>query len=149
MRRFVLTGLVVAALASPASALAQEAGARGNADIQSATILGTVSIPRSVRVDGKPLPRGTYQIRLAAELPPPVVGQSPDAARYVEFVKAGKVVGREVATVVSNQEIAAIAESRRPAANTVKVETLKGNDYLRVWINRAGANYLIHLPTAA
>jgi hypothetical protein len=131
--------LVVAALGSPAFVFAQEGGA----------ILGTVSIPRAVRVDGKPLARGTYQIRLTAELPPPVVGQSPDAARYVEFVKAGKVVGREVATVVSNQEIAAIAESRRPGADSVKVEALKGNDYLRVWINRAGANYLIHLPMAA
>jgi ribosomal protein S28E/S33 len=67
----------------------------------------------------------------------------------VEFVKAGKVVAREVATVVSNKDIAAIAESRRPAANSIKVETLKGNDYLRVWVNRAGSNYLIHLPKAA
>jgi hypothetical protein len=23
---------------------------------------------------------------------------------------------------------------------------LKGDDYLRVWINRRGVNYLIHLP---
>jgi hypothetical protein len=25
---------------------------------------------------------------------------------------------------------------------------LKGNDYLRVWINRAGVNYLIHFPVS-
>ena len=30
-----------------------------------------------------------------------------------------------------------------------KVELLKGDDYLRVWINRGGTNYLIHLVTAA
>ena len=29
-----------------------------------------------------------------------------------------------------------------------KVEMLKGNEYLRVWINRAGVNYLIHMPPA-
>ena len=29
-----------------------------------------------------------------------------------------------------------------------KVEMLKGNDYLRVWINRAGVNYLIHFPVS-
>jgi hypothetical protein len=29
------------------------------------------------------------------------------------------------------------------------VETLKGDDYLRVWINHSGNNYLIHLPPAA
>ena len=26
---------------------------------------------------------------------------------------------------------------------------LKGNDYLRVWINKGGNHYLIHLPTGA
>ena len=25
---------------------------------------------------------------------------------------------------------------------------LKGDEYLRVWINRGGVNYLIHLPPA-
>jgi hypothetical protein len=25
---------------------------------------------------------------------------------------------------------------------------LKGNEYLRVWINRAGVAYLIHMPPA-
>jgi hypothetical protein len=29
-----------------------------------------------------------------------------------------------------------------------RVETLKGDDYVRVWINRRGVNYLIHLPPA-
>jgi hypothetical protein len=28
-----------------------------------------------------------------------------------------------------------------------KVQMLKGNEYLRVWISRAGTQYLIHLPT--
>jgi len=31
----------------------------------------------------------------------------------------------------------------------VRVDMLKGNDYVRVWINRAGTNYIIHLPPAA
>ncbi len=147
MRRMAVAGLVVAALSLPMFVLAQEGRGNVRDGAQPATILGTVNIPKSVRVDGKALAAGTYQVRLTADTPPPVVGQSPDGARYVEFVKAGKVIAREVATVVSNQEIASIAESRRPAANGVKVEMLKGNDYLRVWINRSGANYLIHLPT--
>jgi len=25
---------------------------------------------------------------------------------------------------------------------------LKGDEYLRVWINRGGVNYLVHLPVA-
>jgi hypothetical protein len=28
------------------------------------------------------------------------------------------------------------------------VELLKGEDYLRVWINRGGNHYLVHLPVA-
>jgi hypothetical protein len=28
------------------------------------------------------------------------------------------------------------------------VEALKGGDYIRVWINRGGHNYLVHLPPA-
>ena len=51
--------------------------------------------------DGQPLAAGTYQVRLSADEPKPAVGQSPDSERYVEFLKGGKVVGREVATVVS------------------------------------------------
>jgi hypothetical protein len=29
-----------------------------------------------------------------------------------------------------------------------RVEMLKGDEYLRVWINRGGVNYLIHMPPA-
>jgi hypothetical protein len=29
------------------------------------------------------------------------------------------------------------------------VQMLRGNEYLRVWINRAGNHFLIHLPVAA
>jgi hypothetical protein len=28
------------------------------------------------------------------------------------------------------------------------VDMLKGNDYVRVWINRSGRNYIVHLPPA-
>ena len=34
-------------------------------------------------------------------------------------------------------------------AGGVKVELLKGNDYLRIWINRGGTHYFIHLPVTA
>ena len=33
-----------------------------------------------------------------------------------------------------------------PASGGSKVEMLKGGDYLRVWINKGGNHYLIHLP---
>ena len=50
--------------------------------------------------DGKPLAAGTYQVRLTSDEPKPAIGQSPDSEKYVEFVRGGKVVAREVATVV-------------------------------------------------
>jgi hypothetical protein len=39
------------------------------------------------------------------------------------------------------------APGKAPSAGA-RVEMLKGNDYLRVWITRAGVSYLIHLPPA-
>jgi hypothetical protein len=42
-----------------------------------------------------------------------------------------------------------IAKSKQPAPGSAKVETLKGGDYVRVWINKGGENYLINLPKAA
>jgi hypothetical protein len=145
MKHGILAGVLIAALASPiASAWAQDA-----AKPAAGTVLGSVTLSRKVLADGQPLAAGTYQVRLSSEEPKAVVGQSPDAARYVEFVRAGKVVGREVATVVSNADMATMAKWHKPAMNSSKVEILKGADYLRVWINRSGNNYLIHLPPAA
>jgi hypothetical protein len=32
-----------------------------------------------------------------------------------------------------------------PASGTSKTELLKGNDYLRIWVNHGGTHYLVHL----
>ena len=32
------------------------------------------------------------------------------------------------------------------APNGAKVETLKGGDYVRLWINKGGNHYLVHFP---
>ena len=115
-----------------------------------ATSLGTATLTKAVMAGGQRLAPGTYQVRLTTEAPTPGVGQSPDAERFVEFLRGGKVVAREVASVVSDADIKQILDSpRRPAPGAARVETLKGDDYVRVWINRGGTNYIIHLPTAA
>ena len=64
-------------------------------------------------------------------------------------VLVGKVAGREVATVVSAQDIGSIAKGRKPRPNSASFEMLKGGDYWRVWINKGGTNYIINLPPAA
>jgi hypothetical protein len=115
--------------------------------------LGTVSIPRSVMADGKPLPAGRYTVRLTAQTAQPTVpGQVPDLNRWVEFVQGGTVKGREVVSIVPANEV----KDTQPgpdmpghvATNQTRVEMLKGGEYLRVWINRGGNNYLVHLPPA-
>ena len=102
-----------------------------------------------IMADGKPLPAGTYQVRLTTDEPKAAAGQAAGAERYVEFVRGGKVAGREVATVVSAEDIGKIAKGAKPKAGTSKVEMLKGGDFWRVWINKGGTNYIINLPPAA
>jgi hypothetical protein len=109
--------------------------------------LGTARLPQAVMADGTVLPAGTYQVRLTTDAPAPVVGQTPAAARWVEFLRNGTVVGREVATVVSADDMRTMAKLPR-GTGAVRVQTLKGGDYVRVWVLNGGAHILIHLPAA-
>jgi hypothetical protein len=114
------------------------------------TALGSVRITRSVMADGKALKAGTYQVRLTSQAASPAVpGQTME--RWVEFLQGGKVAGREVVSIVPASEMKDLQPG--PAGATQaragsRVEMLKGDEYLRVWINRGGVNYLIHMPPA-
>jgi len=175
MKRFVLVGALVSALG--AGAYAQGAGSQeaatkpgkgGAASGQGAghtapktqppteaspaapegqLQLGTVHIPKGVKADGKPLPAGTYQVRLTADTASQdAKGQTKSLERWAEFVRGGKVAGREVVTIVPQADIAKVQKDTPPKPNSSKVETLKGGDYVRVWINKGGNHYLMHLP---
>lgn len=110
-----------------------------------AETLSSVTIPRKVMADGKPLAAGTYSVRLTDDSPSKVVGQTQSQQKWVEFVQGGQVKGREVADVLPTAEARTIAKQGLPPAGGSKVETLIGNDYLRVWINKGGNNYLVYL----
>jgi len=140
MKRLVLVGALVGAFAASSVYAQGSMSAKGP--------LATVHLTKKVLADGKPLAPGTYQVRLTSDTPKPGVGQAPDAEQYVEFVRGGKVLGREVATVVSSDDIGKIAKGKKPARNTAAVETLKGGNYVRVWINHSGNNYIINMPPA-
>ena len=176
MTRFVLVGAIVAALG--AGAYAQSSGSqgatkparKGSAATQAAghtepkaqppteaspsapdgqMALGTVRIPKGVKADGKPLAAGTYQVRLTTETASQEAkGQTKSLERWAEFLKGGKVAGREVVTIVPQSDISKVQKDTPPRPNASKVETLKGGDYVRVWINKGGNHYLMHLPTA-
>lgn len=110
--------------------------------------LGTVRIPRAVTADGKPLPAGTYTVRVTAqEAKPEAVGTTEALARWAEFVQKGEVKGREVVSIVPASESKMVVQDAPPPAGGTKVQMLRGNEYLRLWFNRGGNHYLIHLPT--
>jgi hypothetical protein len=111
--------------------------------------LGTVHLAKSVKADGKELPAGTYVVRLTSQAPAQEAkGQTPGLERWVEFVQRGQVKGRELASIVPQSEIAQVEKDTPPGPNSSKVETLKGGDYVRLWIRRGGIHYLVHFPTA-
>jgi hypothetical protein len=109
--------------------------------------LGSVRLPRGVTADGKPLPAGTYTVKLTAQqAAPEAVGTTEALERWVELSQGKAVKGREVVSIVPQNEIKMVVKDTPPASGGSKVQVLKGNEYLRVWINRAGNHYLIHFP---
>lgn len=144
MKVTMVVAVLVSALAAGVASAQQGQVPAGEA------ALGSVRLPRSVMADGKPLKAGTYQVRLTSQAPTPAVpGQT--MSRWVEFVQGGKVAGREVVSIVPADEMKDLMpgpDGARAAGGGSRVEMLKGNEYLRVWINRAGVNYLIHMPPA-
>ncbi len=115
-----------------------------------AMALGRVRIPGGVTADGKPLPAGSYDVRLTVdEAKPDAKGSTEKLERWVEFVQKGAVKGKEVVSIVPESEIKLVQKDAPPRAGASKVERLKGGDYVRVWINKGGNHYLIHLPTGA
>lgn len=112
--------------------------------------LGSVRITRSVTADGKPLPAGTYTVRVTAqEARPEAVGTTEALERWAEFVQGGQVRGREVVSIVPAAEAKMVAKDAPPRAGGSKVQMLRGNEYMRVWFNKAGHHYLIHLPAGS
>ena len=155
MKRYVkiaLCGAMAAALAAAAPVVsAQTAKPAGTQKPEAGTTvnLGAVRLPRAVKAGGETLAPGTYQLRVT-ETPaaPPAAGQTPQFERWAEFLRNGKVVAREVVTVIPGSDIKQVAEMAPPPppAGSSRVDVLKGNEYLRLWVNRGGNHYLVHFP---
>jgi hypothetical protein len=107
--------------------------------------LATVRIPQGVMANGQALPAGTYAVRVSSDPVTSVVGQGADAARWVEFVQNGQVRGKELASVVAPPDVKAVAKRTPPAAGSGLVHVLRGSEYVRVWVNPDGSQYLVHL----
>jgi hypothetical protein len=135
-----ITRLVVAA------ALVGVLGAGAAGQSSSSAVLGTVQLTRSLMADGQRLVPGTYQLRLSTDSVGPVAGQQAEA--WVDFVRGGRVAGRELASVVSDADIKSVVKGARLAGGGARIEMLKEGQYWRVWIHKGANHYLIHLPPA-
>jgi hypothetical protein len=113
-----------------------------------AVTFSNIRLPQAVLANGQALAAGTYQLRITTERPAPAAGQSATAECWVEFLKGGSVAGREMASVVSAEDIGAVAKGPQPKPNAVRVDLLKRGEYLRVWMNSAGTHYIVNMPVA-
>jgi hypothetical protein len=156
-KQWVLAGILAGALiASDAAAQhkapnTQPTTAATPAAPTGEVALGSFRLPKSVNADGKPLAAGTYTAKVTPqEAKPDAVGTTEPLERWVELSQAKTVKGREVVVIVPESEIKMVVKDAPPRPGAApKVQTLKGNDYLRVWFNRAGHHYLIYFPTGA
>lgn len=108
-------------------------------------VRGEVAIPVAVLADGQELAAGTYRLRLAGD--GPVQSGRAARGRWVEFVDGETVAGHGLAVVIPDGEIGEISDSGL-VRNEAQVVVLKEGDYVRVWLNRDGVNYLVHLPSS-
>lgn len=141
MRRTYSIAALICMLAA-AAVNAQSSATKTAAD----GFLATVRISRPVMAAGKPLPAGTYSIRLTADHPTPLAGQSPDAQEWVEFIVNGTVVAREIAEVLDDTDLTPVGASSFPVRSGTRVEVLRGGEFLRVSVKGERNRYLIHLP---
>jgi hypothetical protein len=156
MKQTWLVGAVASVLFVASAAAYTPSQTQGGSTAQvpaGESVLGTVSIPRAVLADGKPLPAGRYTVRLTAQTAPAAPGASEQLERWVEFVQGGQVRGRELVSIVpAGEEKETMPGPDMPGRlgrTGQRVEMLKGGEFLRVWIARGGNNYLIHLPPAS
>src|SRR6185503_6066703 len=110
-------------------------------------MLGTVQITQPVKAGGTVLQPGTYQIRDTGEHATPLPGQGENAQAYVEFVANGKVMARDIAEVMEGQP--APVGTSGGTSSRLRVERLRGDEFVRVSTMRGGERYLIHLPVAS
>jgi hypothetical protein len=156
-KQSVLVGIMMAGLLSASVASAQHKAPNQQPpqekDVTAPAgdlALGSVRLPKGVSADGKPLPAGTYSVKLTGqEAGPAAVGITEPLERWVEFSQGGAVKGKEVVSIVPQSEVKMVVKDPPPAPGGSKVQTLKGNDYVRVWFNKAGNHYLVYLPMAA
>ena len=148
MKQALLVGVMVTAgVAAFGISDAHAQLASADVDVPTGELaLGTVELPRRVMANGEALGAGSYDVRLTGQAADPdTVGALQVLERWVEFRQGDEVKGREVVSIVPSAEIGEVAKSAPPGSGSSRVELLRENEFLRVWINQGGTHYLIHL----
>ena len=142
----ILVFAVIGFTAASPVGLAEQT-APGNVNVPTGEVgLGSVELPRRVMANGQTLASGTYDLRVTADRAnPDAPGQLAVLERWVEFRQGDEVKGREVVSIVPQSEIDSVAKTAPPGSGASRVEMLKDNEYLRVWVNHDNTHYLIHL----
>jgi len=135
------------AVITPSTGVVRAQTASANVSVPTGQVeLGSIALPRSVMANGQTLASGTYDVRVTAEsASPEAAGQLPVLERWVEFRQGDEVRGRELVSIVPQSEIADVAKTPPPPSGASRVELLRGDDYLRVWVNQNDTHYFIHL----
>ena len=143
------SALAAALLVGQLQAQSSTAASAPTSSASAQALAQSVRIPSGVRANGQSLPAGVYTLRVSNDPVAPVVGQGPESARWVEFVQGGQVRGKELASVVAPADVKAVAKRTPPAEGRGIVHVLRGADYIRVWVNSSGSQYLVHLSASA
>jgi hypothetical protein len=114
-----------------------------------ATTLGTVHITTTVKAAGTVLAPGMYELRLTGESPTPLDDEGRRVQEWVEFVSGGKVVAREAAEILYDDDLPAEGASAQKARSGTRVEMLKDGDFLRISVKRERDRYLVYLPVSS
>src|SRR5262249_57394303 len=122
-KQWVLAGIFVSLLAATSAMAQHTAPNQQPPKMESPSAppgevaLGSVTIPRPVTADGKPLAAGTYQLKLTAqEAAPPAVGTTKSLERWGEVSQRGSVKGRGGGAIVPQSGIKMGAEEAPPAS---------------------------------
>jgi hypothetical protein len=138
----ILLAYVSAYVVSVASLTAQS----GTPSTNDPRVLTTVRIGAPVTAGGTPLPAGAYEVRLTGERPAPLAGQPQNSQEWVEFVADGKVVAREAAEILYDDDLEGAGDGSQRVKEGTRVEMLKDGEFLRISVKRERARYLIYLP---
>ena len=157
-KQWVLAGILAGSLRRPARARAAQ-GAEPAADDRRGAGRADAASWRSAPSACRRRDRGR-QGAAGRHLPGASDGRGSEARRaraqpkqlerWVEFVQKGAGQGpRGRLDRARRPKSRTSSKDAPPPAGGSKVQLLKGNDYVRVWINKGGNHYLIHLPTGA